>query len=97
MTNPEQGRAGARVEIYTWQNCSYCLAAKRLLRQKGVAFIEHAIDHDDAARVRMQERANGRRTLPQIFINDRHVGGYMDIAHLDQSGQLDAMLAAAHG
>lgn len=84
----------ATVEVYSWQYCSYCLAAKRLLRQKGVEFVEYAIDHNAAERERMTERANGRRTMPQIFINGRHVGGYMDIIHLEKSGQLDAMLAA---
>lgn len=83
----------ARVEVYSWQYCSYCMAAKRLLRQKGVEFIEYGIDQDDDAREKMAERANGRRTLPQIFINGRHVGGYMDIAHLEKTGRLDAMLA----
>src|SRR3569832_2059027 len=56
----------ARVEIYTWQSCSYCLAAKRLLRQKGVEFVEYAIDRDEAARAKMAARAHERRTVPLV-------------------------------
>lgn len=87
------GRWPARVEIYTWQYCSYCLAAKRLLRQKGMDFIEYPIDHDEDARAKMAARANERRTLPQIFINNRHIGGYSELAYLEQSGRLNALLA----
>lgn len=89
----EQDVRRVRVEIYTWQYCSYCLAAKRLLRQKGAEFIEYAIDHDENQRARMEARANGRRTVPQIFINDRHIGGYSELAHLERSGQLDGLLS----
>jgi len=88
------GARRARVEIYTWQYCSYCLAAKRLLQQKKVDYIEYAIDGDEEARDLMSERAGGRRTVPQIFINGRHIGGYTNLAGLDKGGELDTLLAA---
>jgi glutaredoxin 3 len=82
----------ANVEIYTWQTCPYCIRAKMLLRWKGVNFTEYKIDGDGAARVRMAERANGRRTVPQIFINNQHVGGCDDLYALDRQGKLDPLL-----
>src|SRR3569623_1219800 len=85
----------ARVEIYTWQSSSYCLAAKRLLRQKGVEFVEYAIDRDEAARAKMAARAHERRTVTLIFIIDRHIGGYSELAYLERTGQLDVLLAEA--
>ncbi len=85
----------AKVEIYTWQTCPYCIRAKMLLKWKGVQFTEYKIDGDGAARVRMAERANGRRTLPQIFVNDQHIGGCDDLYALDRQGQLDPLLAQA--
>lgn len=88
---------GARVEVYTWRYCSYCMAAKRLLQKKGAAFTEHAIDGDDEARDEMTRRAGGRRTLPQIFINGQAVGGYMELQRLEQAGRLDALLAVPSG
>jgi glutaredoxin 3 len=82
----------ARVEIYTWQTCPYCIRAKILLNWKGVNFTEYKIDGNGAARVAMAERANGRRTVPQIFINGEHVGGCDDLYTLDRQGQLDPLL-----
>lgn len=82
----------ANVEIYTWQTCPYCIRAKMLLWWKGVDFTEYKIDGDGAARVKMAERANGRRSVPQIFINDQHVGGCDDLYGLDRKGQLDPLL-----
>lgn len=84
----------AKVEIYTWQTCPYCIRAKMLLGWKGVNYIEYKIDGDDAARIKMSERANGRRTVPQIFINDQHIGGCNDLYQLDTEGKLDPLLAA---
>lgn len=83
----------AKVEIYTWQTCPYCVRAKKLLQDKGVVFEEYAIDGDDAARRKMAERAHGRNTLPQIFINDKHIGGCDDLHALDDAGQLDPLLS----
>jgi glutaredoxin 3 len=84
----------AKVEIYTWQTCPYCIRAKMLLGWKGVNFIEYKIDGDDAARAKMSERANGGRTVPQIFINNQHIGGCNDLYQLDSEGKLDPLLAA---
>lgn len=88
-------RIKANVEIYTWQTCPYCIRAKTLLQWKGVRFTEYKIDGDGAARVKMAERANGRRSVPQIFINGQHIGGCDDLYALDTQGQLDPLLAEA--
>ncbi|HIK16163.1 MAG TPA: glutaredoxin 3 [Leptolyngbyaceae cyanobacterium M33_DOE_097] len=83
----------AKVEIYTWQTCPFCIRAKLLLRWKGVNYTEYKIDGDEAARAQMAERANGRRSVPQIFINNEHVGGCDDLYARDRQGQLDPLLA----
>ncbi|MBE9035457.1 glutaredoxin 3 [aff. Roholtiella sp. LEGE 12411] len=83
----------AKVEIYTWKTCPFCIRAKSLLNNKGVEFVEYSIDGDETARNTMAQRANGRRSLPQIFINDEHVGGCDDIHALDRQGKLDELLA----
>ncbi|MEO1429004.1 MAG: glutaredoxin 3 [Cyanobacteria bacterium J06632_19] len=88
--HPEQIKAN--VEIYTWQTCPYCIRAKMLLWWKGVKFTEYKIDGDAVARNAMAERANGGRTLPQIFINNQHVGGCDELYQLDTQGQLDSLL-----
>ncbi|MEN9240482.1 MAG: glutaredoxin 3, partial [Thermostichales cyanobacterium SZTDM-1c_bins_54] len=72
------------VEIYTWRSCPFCLRAKQLLDRKGVIYTEYAIDGDEAARQAMAKRANGRRTLPQIFINNVHIGGCDDLYALER-------------
>lgn len=82
----------AKVEIYTWRTCPFRIRAKALLRDKGVDFVEYAIDGDEVARGKMAQRANGRRSLPQIFIDDLHVGGCDDIHALDAKGKLDELL-----
>ena len=86
-----------KVEIYTWRSCPYCIRAKELLKSKGVDFIEYSIDGDEAARVQMARRANGGRSVPQIFINEHHVGGCDDIYELDWQGKLDQLLASSNG
>ncbi|MEO1352579.1 MAG: glutaredoxin 3 [Cyanobacteria bacterium J06635_15] len=83
----------AEVEIYTWQLCPYCIRAKLLLWWKGVSFQEYKIDGDEAARSQMAQRANGRKSVPQIFINNQHVGGCDDLYSLDRRGELAPMLA----
>ena len=83
----------ATVEIYTTPTCGYCQAAKRLLAQKGVSYTEVDVMRDPSRRPEMTSRANGRRTVPQIFIDGRHVGGCDDLYALDEAGQLDPMLA----
>lgn len=84
----------SKVEVYTWSSCPYCIRAKQLLRTKGVDFTEYSIDGDEDARAKMAQRANGRRSVPQIFIDDRHIGGCDDLHALDASGKLDPLLAA---
>lgn len=86
-----------KVEVYTWRTCPYCIRAKELLRSKGIKFIEYSIDGDEAARAQMQGRANGRRSVPQIFINDQHIGGCDDLYELDYQGKLEQMLASING
>jgi glutaredoxin 3 len=86
-----------KVEVYTWRTCPFCIRAKELLRSKGVDFVEYSIDGDEAARSQMAQRANGRRSVPQIFINDLHVGGCDDLYELDWQGKLDQMLASTNG
>ncbi|MEH2249145.1 glutaredoxin 3 [Nostoc sp.] len=86
----------AKVEIYTWRTCPFCIRAKSLLKNKGVEFIEYSIDGDEVARNKMAQRANGRRSLPQIFINDDHIGGCDDIHALDSLGKLDELLTSSN-
>jgi glutaredoxin 3 len=83
----------ATVEIYTWQTCPYCIRAKILLGWKGVAYTEYKIDGNGAARTKMIERAEGRRSLPQIFINHQGIGGCDELYTLDRQGALDTLLA----
>ena len=82
------------VEIYTKTFCSFCWRAKGLLESKGVEFTEIAVDRGGADRELMIERANGRSTVPQIFIRGEHVGGCSDLFRLEQDGRLDQMLGA---
>lgn len=83
----------AKVEIYTTEVCPYCVRAKDLLSKKGASFIEYHVDSDDALRTQMIERAHGRRSVPQIFINDQHIGGCDDLYALEHDKKLDALLA----
>jgi glutaredoxin 3 len=85
----------ANVEIYTWRMCPFCLRAKGLLNQKGVKYTEYSIDGDEAARDKMAIRANGQRSVPQIFINNQSIGGCDDLHALDRAGKLDALLGRA--
>jgi glutaredoxin 3 len=87
----------ANVELYSWQTCPYCIRAKLLLRWKGVSFTDHKIDGDESARTQMADRSNGRRSVPQIFINGQHVGGCDDLYSLDEQNKLDALLMAEPG
>ena len=82
------------VEIYTSPLCGYCHAAKRLLSQKGVSFSEIDVSRDPGKRQEMMSRANGRHTVPQIFVGATHAGGFDDLAALDRAGKLDPLLAA---
>jgi glutaredoxin 3 len=80
------------IEIYTTRYCPYCTAAKRLLSHKGAKFTEIDVSGDPKGRSNMVARANGRMTVPQIFIGSTHVGGYDDLAALEQAGKLDPLL-----
>lgn len=82
------------VEIYTSPLCGFCHAAKRLLQQKGVSFSEVDVMASPDRRAEMVQRANGGRTVPQIFIGEVHVGGCDDLFALERAGKLDPLLAA---
>ena len=83
----------ATVEIYTKFACGFCYRAKALLDGKGVDYVEYDISGGGAKRDEMVERAPGARTVPQIFINGRAIGGSDDLSALENNGELDAMLA----
>ncbi len=83
----------ANVEIYTWSTCPFCRRAKQLLDQKGVNYTEYVLDGDEAARDAMVARGTkGRRSVPQVFINNQHIGGNDDLQTLEQQGMLDKLL-----
>ena len=82
----------SKIEIYTWQYCPFCIKAKTLLNQKNIEFTEYKIDGDEEARDKMSLRANGRRSLPQIFINDEGIGGCDDLYALEKENKLDNLL-----
>lgn len=79
------------VTVYTKQNCPYCVRAKRLLEKKGVAFREIDVETDDALRVWLVE-TTGQRTVPQVFVGDKSLGGFSDVDALDRAGKLDPIL-----
>jgi glutaredoxin 3 len=81
------------IEIYTTRYCPYCHAAKALLKGKGVEYTEIDLGYDGQRRDEMIERANGRMTVPQIFIGSAHVGGYDELHALERAGKLDPLLA----
>ncbi len=81
-----------KVEIYTWAYCPFCIRAKALLKQKNIKYIEYAIDGDQDARIAMSQRAEGRTTMPQIFINDKAIGGCSELYALEESKKLDSLL-----
>lgn len=84
----------ANIEIYTWTTCPYCVRAKALLDSKAVKYTEYNISGDDKARAKMVKRTGGPKSVPQIFIDDKHYGGCDDIHALDAKGDLDAILNA---
>lgn len=83
-----------KVEMYSKIFCPFCIRAQALLERKGATVIDIPAANDKAKRAEMNQRSNGRNTFPQIFINGKHVGGSDDLAALERSGKLDAMLAA---
>lgn len=82
-----------RIEVYSSRFCSYCVMAQRLLDKKDLSYETYHVDMEEGRRDEMIERSQGARTVPQIFINNQHIGGYTDLARLDREGKLDAMLA----
>ena len=84
----------AKVEIYTKFTCGFCFRAKRLLDMKKVSYEEYSVDLGGAKKAEMIERAGGRMTVPQIFVNGRHIGGCDELMALEQQGKLDELLAA---
>ena len=84
----------AKVEIYTKMMCGYCVRAKRLLEMQKIPYEEIAVDFGGAKKAEMVQRAGGQMTVPQIFINGRHVGGCDELMSLEQQGRLDELLAA---
>lgn len=84
----------ARVEIYMKSTCGFCFRALKLLESKGVEYEAHELTWGSPLREEMIRRANGRTTVPQIFIDDRHIGGYDELNALDRDGKLEQLLAA---
>ena len=83
----------ARVEVYTTPMCPYCVAAKRLLQERGIPYAEHDVANDDALRADVMQRS-GRRTVPQIFIDGRSIGGFEELRALDGAGELEGLREA---
>lgn len=81
-----------KIILYSTRTCGFCRAAKNLLDDKGISYIEIDISSDPELRGQMMTKANGSRTVPQIFINDAHLGGFSDLYSLQQSGTLDKLL-----
>lgn len=94
MLLPEDHAQMQTIEIYTSPFCGFCHAAKRLLSQKGASFTEIDVSREPGRRQEMMQRANGRYTVPQIFVGEVHVGGCDDLYALDRAGKLDSLLAA---
>lgn len=84
----------ANIEVYTTNYCPFCTRAKDLLKRKGANFQEIDVTDDDEARTKLVERAKGMRTVPQIFINEEHIGGFDELSALDKAGELDLKIAA---
>jgi glutaredoxin 3 len=85
----------AHVEVYTRPMCGFCFKAKKLLGKKSVDFVEYNIWEEDGRKEEMVERAGGATTVPQIFIDDRHVGGCDELLALEDKGELDRLLESA--
>lgn len=83
------------VTIYGDDSCAYCAAARMLFTRKGVKFDDIVVNRDTELFAEMESRSGGRRSVPQIFVGDRHVGGFEELCSLDKSGELDKMLAKA--
>jgi glutaredoxin 3 len=89
MNNP--ATQAVRVEVYSTALCPYCSRARHLLEKKGIEFTEYRVDKDPQLRTEMEQRSQ-RTSVPQIFISDRHIGGFDDMVELDMDGELDTLL-----
>lgn len=85
----------SKIEVYSTAVCPYCVAAKNLLKSRGLEWTEMRIDTDVTAREAMLTRSGGRRSVPQIFVNDQHVGGYDDLLAADRNGKLAELLGSS--
>ncbi|HZX71570.1 MAG TPA: glutaredoxin 3 [Rhodanobacter sp.] len=85
----------SKIEVYSTAVCPYCVAAKNLLKARGLAWTEVRVDTDPEQRATMLARSGGARTVPQIFVNDQYVGGFEELAAADRSGKLEQMLESA--
>ena len=83
-----------KVVIYTGPMCNFCSAAKHLLNKKEISYEEIDIGYDDKKREEMLKKSNGARTIPQIFIGEKHIGGYVELRALDRDGKLNSLLEA---
>ncbi len=83
-----------KVEMYTTAICPYCVAAKNLLRSRGLEYTEQRVDSDPDQRAAMMQRSGGRRSVPQIFINDVHIGGFDDLVAADRDGRLADLIGS---
>ncbi|NWF59573.1 MAG: glutaredoxin 3 [Fischerella sp.] len=81
-----------KVEIYTKSSCPYSIRAKHLLNSKGIAFTEYSVDGDEVGQSLMAQRSNGQRSVPQIFIQEQHIGGCQELYELERQGKLDEIL-----
>jgi len=82
----------ANVEIYTWDHCPYCQKAIQLFDKKGIKYTRYRIDRDESAREKMALRANGKKTVPQVFIDNKHIGGCDDTHALEEKDELDKLI-----
>ncbi|MBS3799682.1 MAG: glutaredoxin 3 [Thioalkalivibrio sp.] len=82
-------------EVYSSGRCPFCLLARRLLNERAYPFEEYAVDRETGLRAEMEKRANGRTSVPQIFLGDTHIGGFDELQAMDQSGELAHLVAAA--
>ncbi|MEO8809170.1 MAG: glutaredoxin 3 [Rhodanobacter sp.] len=85
----------SKIEIYSTATCPYCVAAKNLLKSRGLEWTEMRVDTDPAQRQTMLARSGGARTVPQIFVNDHYIGGFNELAAADHSGELKQLLDSA--
>lgn len=82
----------SKVEIYTWDKCPYCQRTIKLLNSKGVQYTRYRLDGDEEAREKMAIRAGGKKSVPQVFIDDKHIGGCDDTHALEEKGELNSLI-----